>query len=149
MIANMSTKIIFLAPRQPAGNTLSAFSCWFELEDMRQTSAVKHASVDTASAFSEDRQKHTVFRYAYQNNFLKIVIHHHWKTIQPFCLVQLCQLCRNIACMHLTKYALLVDDFRYRRRQIILKLFQLNKVAKYRHMQFIMRLRQALWEMIS
>jgi len=30
----MSTKIIFLASHQPAGNTLSVILCWFELEDM-------------------------------------------------------------------------------------------------------------------
>lgn len=30
-----------------------------------------------------------------------------------------------------------------------LELFQLNKVGKYRHMQFIRRVRRVLWETIS
>jgi len=122
LITDMSTKIISLAPRQPAGNTLSVFLCWFELEDVRQISTIKLRSVDTVSTFSEDRQKHRVLRFAYQNNVLKIVIHHHRRTTHASCLVQLGQLCRNIACVHLTKYTLLVVDD-YRRRQIILKLF--------------------------
>jgi hypothetical protein len=148
LIANMSMKIIFFAPRQPAGNTLSVSLRWFELEDMRQTSAIKHTSVDTVSALSEDRQKHVVFRYAYQNNTLKIVIHHH-RTTHAFCLGQLGQLCRTIACIHLTKCTLLVDYFRHRRRQIILKLFQLPRSASIVKCNLSGEFGKALWEKIS